>query len=139
MCCHLSAPHPLGLLCDSTLPGVPFLGHKSLSAAWARGDAALTPPGLVTWDGLVGSSAKDLFHRVSIDGEFLPACPICLRGFHIDKGLLVDRHDLQREAQTPACLCSPPELCSPGRGAGLSSPHKHGQNAVVPLSAAISA
>lgn len=53
-----------------------------------------SPPDRVTWDGLIGPGAEDLFDRISIDGEFLPARPISLSGLHIHKGLLVDGHDL---------------------------------------------
>lgn len=58
-------------------------------------------PDGVTWDGLVGPCAEDLFDRVTVDGELLPARPICLCGLHIHKGLLVDRHNLQGKHKCP--------------------------------------
>lgn len=69
-------------------------------AVWAA-EAAVLPAERVTWDGLVGPRAEDLFDRVTVDGELLPACPICLRGLHIHKGLLVDRHNLQGKHKCP--------------------------------------
>lgn len=102
--CASSSGSPVWL---STLPGDPFMGLHQLGGL---GEPLHSPPDQVTWDGLVGSSAKDFFHRVSIDGEFLPACPICLCGLHIHKGLLVNGHDLCVEAQSPACLHPHPEL-----------------------------
>jgi len=82
----------------------PWSPHRSEAAERSSAGVTNTPGGLgmllcslpdgVTWDGLVGPCAKDLFDRVTIDGEFLPARPICLRGLHIHKGLLMNCYDL---------------------------------------------
>lgn len=82
----------------------PWRPHRSEAAGKSSARVTNVPGGLgmllcslpdgFTWDGLVGPCTKDLFDRVTIDGEFLPARPICLCGLHIYKGFLVNRYNL---------------------------------------------